>query len=408
MNPCCSEAAALMLLELRNKLVLFDKLPKPFSRRTVLRLAEHYPRSYLALTLSLGLCGYLFLLLFPTLLVSMPVALFYALKPLMSAQDWFIVIVEVLLLLLGGVVSYVIFNMRFALPSGLELNQQNFPRLFELLAELRQEYGDARIDRVVLRDRFDVRIIKTPGNGFSFSTTHTLVIGLPVLLTMSPLDVHVLLARRVGQLAGQHSFVTSWLYSLRDMWAQYLADCGTGAVRRIRPVCGFFRYYIPLYRAVSVPLARNSELDADRYALQAMNDEDTARAITCQVLTEAYLSRTFWPNIIQTAKQSVKPDMLPHAQMAKLFAAGLPEDQIQAILRRVESKDSTPRSAMPGLSERLEHIGHRQPVLPKALAVTAARFYLGRACESCIELVDRRAQRKVRSKVIRECGAEAR
>jgi hypothetical protein len=372
------------------------------------RLARHYPRVYLALILVLGLCGYLFLLLFPALLVGMPVALFHAIKPLMSGQDWFVVTVEVMLLALGGVVSFVIFNLRFALPSGLELTPRDFPRLFELLAELGQEYGNPRIDRVVLRDRFEVRIIKTPCNGFAFSTTHTLVIGLPVLLTMSPLDVHVLLARRVGQLAGQYSRLNSWLYSLRDMWAQYLADCGLPDRRRVRPVCGFFRYYVPLYRMLSVPLARNSELDADRYALRAMNDQDTARAITCQVLTDAYLTRTFWPTIIQTAKQSVKPEALPHAQMAKLFADGLPEEQLPAMLKRVEGRGRNHRTAMPGLSERLEYIGHRRPLLPKPLSVTAARFYLGGACESCIELVDRRAQRKLRSKVIRECGAEAR
>ncbi len=397
-----------MFLELRNKLVVFHKRSNPFGRRGLLRLADRHPHAYLALTLALGLCGYLFLLLFPALVVGMPVALFHTIEPQMSAQDWFVVSVEVLLLVLGIVMSYVIFNTRFALPSGLELKQQDFPRLFELLAELSQEYGEPRIDRVVLRDRFDVRIVKTPCNGFGFSTVHTLVIGLPVLLTMSPLDVHVLLARRIGQLAGRHSRLNSWLYFLRDMWAQYLADCGTRGRRRLRPVCGFFRCYVPLYRTVSVPLARNSELDADRYALQAMNDRDTARAITCQELTDAYLTRTFWPGIIQTAKQSVKREALPHAQMAQLFANGLPADQLPATLKRVQSRGRNLRTAMPGLAQRLDVIGHCKPLLPKALSVTAARFYLGGACDACIELVDRRAQKKVRSKVIRECGAEAR
>jgi len=397
-----------MLLELRNRLILSDRLSNPFTRRGVARFARRQPGAYLALTLALGLCGYLFVLLFPALVLSMPVALFHAFKPLMSSSDWFVVTVELLLLLLGGVMSYVIFSTRFALPSGLELKARDFPRLFELLAELGEEFGQPRIDRVVLRDRFDVRIVKTPHNGFAFSNTHTLVIGLPVLLTMSPLDVHVLLARRVGQLAGQHSRLNSWLYFLRDMWPQYLAECGARGRRRVRPVCGFFRFYVPLYRAFSVPLARNSELDADRYALQAMNDQDTARAITCQTLTDAYLAGSFWPAVIQTAKQSVRAEGLPHAQMAKLFAGGLPEELLQDILARVERKRPNARSTMPALSERLDHIGYRKPLLPKALAVTAARFYLGGACDACIELVDGRAQRKVRSKVIRECSAEAR
>ena len=58
-----------MFLELRNKLVVFDRLSNPFRRRGLLRLADRHPRAYLTLTLSLGLCGYLFLLLFPMYLV---------------------------------------------------------------------------------------------------------------------------------------------------------------------------------------------------------------------------------------------------------------------------------------------------------------------------------------------------
>ena len=104
----------------------------------------------------------------------------------------------------------------------------------------------------------------------------------------------------------------------------------------------------------------------------------------------------------------MKSEGLPHAQMARLFAGGLPEDQLQATLKRVQSRGNSARTAMPGLAERLEHIGHRKPLLPKPLSVTAGRFYLGGAYDGCIDLVDRRAQKKVRSKVIRECGAETR
>ncbi len=397
-----------MFVELRDRLAWFDRRFNPFSRRGIARLAALHPRGYLVLTTLLAGLGYLFLLLFPALLVTMPVLLVSSLQSAASAQQWFFVTVEFMLLLLGGFASYTIVTTRFALPSGLELTARNFPRLFELLQELRQEYGEPRIDRVVLRDRFEIRVIKTPCSGFAFSTTRTLVIGLPVLLTMSPLDVHVLLARRVGQLAGRRARLDSWLYFLRDMWAQYLADCGAGEPWLTKPLCGFFRWYVPLYRSFSIPLARRSELQADVYALQSMNDCDTARAITGQVLTDAYLTRRFWPGVIQNARQSVKPDVLPHAQMAELFAAGLPEDEVQALLRQVAKRRTRSRCVMPSLLQRLDHIGHREPLLPKSLSVTAARFYLGGACDKCTEVVDRRAQKKVRSKVIRQCMDESR
>ena len=394
-----------MLFALRNKLTLFDSFFKPFSRHGALMLSNRQARIYRMLAMVSGAGGYLFLLLFPALLISMPAALYYSMQPVMSDAQWFLVTVEGLSLFIGGVMTYAIFTMRFSLPSGLELTEARFPRLFELLQELGDIYGEPRIDRVVLRDRFVVRIVKTPCNGFAFSTTRTLIIGLPVLLAMSPLDVHVLLARRVGQLAGKRNRLGSWLYFLRDMWDQYVSSCARQSSPLARPVCSFFQSYAPLYRSFSVGAARSSELDADFYALQAINDRDVARGITCQVLTEAYLCHTYWPEVLETAGASGRPESLPHAGMAKVFEHGLSDDDVKATLERVKKKKKDGRSAIPPLADRLENIGHRKPLLPRPLPVTAARFYLGGAYDRCIEVIDKRSVQKVRSKVIKAFGS---
>jgi hypothetical protein len=397
-----------MFVELRNKLTLLDEFFRPFGRQGALSLSHRQTRIYLTLTVLFGAAGYLFLLTFPALLAVMPVSLFYSLQSASTTEQWFYVALQLMLLLGSAVMTYSIFTLRFSLPSGLELTQEGFPRLFELLQELCETYGEPRIDRVVLRDRFDVRLIKTPRNGFPFATTRTLVIGLPVLLTMSPLDVHVLLARRVGQLAGKHGRLQSWLYFLRDMWGHYFSCCHGQRSPLARPVCAFFQSYVPRYRSFSVGLARNSELDADRYALQAVNDRDTARSITCQVLTDTYLTRSYWPQVLQSAKQSATSKTPPHAGMAKLFEGGLPEEEIEATVRRIKSGREVRKSAVPPLADRLDNIGHERPLLPKPLSVTAASYYLGSAADKCIEVIDKRSLSKLRSEVIRDLRSEDR
>lgn len=393
-------------MELRNKLALLDDFFRPLSRQGALSLSNRQTRIYLTLTVILGAAGYLFLLLFPALLIAMPVTLFYSVESVMSTQQWFLVTVQAMFLLTGAVMTYAIFKLRFSPPSGLELTQAGFPRLFELLQELGEIYGEPRIDRVVLRDRFDVRIVKTPLNGFAFSTTRTLVIGLPVLLTMSPLDVHVLLARRVAQLAGKQSRLNSWLYFLRDMWGQYLSCCDGEGLLFARSVCAFFQSYVPRYRSFSVGIARSSELEADRYALQAINDRDTARSITCQVVTDTYLTRSYWPNVLQSAKQSGGSKLPPHAGMAKVFEGGLPESEIQAVLKRIEKGGEIRKSTMPSFTDRLDNIGYQKTVQPKPISVTAARFYLGSACDTCIDVIDKRSLNKLRSEVIKDISSE--
>jgi hypothetical protein len=61
-----------MLFALRNKLTLFDSFFKPFSRRGALILSNRQARIYRMLAVMSGAGGYLFLLLFPALLISMP------------------------------------------------------------------------------------------------------------------------------------------------------------------------------------------------------------------------------------------------------------------------------------------------------------------------------------------------
>lgn len=391
-----------MFLALRNKLAVFDSYINPFNRRGALRLSRYHPNAYKLLTLLAAIGGYFFLFLFPILTVSMPVALYFSLPSATTPLQWFIAICQLMLTLLGVVGTVSIATMRFPLPSGLELDPRRFPRLFDLLKELGDVYGNPRIDRVVLRDRFDVRVIKTPHSGFSFTTTHTLVIGLPLLLTLSPMDVHALIARRIGQLTGRQSRVNSWLYYLRDMWVQYLHHFDKRQSCLARPLCSFFSWYVPRYRSLSLGAARWSELKADLYTIQAINDRDAVRAICGQVMIDNYLTRAFWPDVVETARSSMKPETMPHARMAKLFQNGLPATEMETLLKHVAAKRSNPHSTMPSLSERLENMGHRKPLPLKPMSVSAAQFYLGNACEQCIKVVDKRTSHKVRAEVIKQ------
>lgn len=389
-----------MFLALRNKLAIFDSYINPFNRRGALRLSRYHPNAYLLLTLFAAVGGYLFLFLFPALLVSMPAMLYFSVPAATTPWQWCAVASEALLAVIGATGTLAIASMRFPPPSGLELEACGFPRLFELLQELGDTYGNPRIDRVVLRDRFDVRVVKTPRSGFSFTTTHTLVIGLPLLLTLSPIDVHALIARRIGQLAGRQSRINSWLYYLRDIWVQYQPNCNHRRASLAQPLCAFLRWYVPRYRSLSLGAARWSELGADIYAIQAINDRDTVRAICGQAMIDDYLSRVFWPEVVKTARSSMKPEKMPHARMAELFNGGLPDEELAVLLKRVAGRRSNPGSTMPSLIERLDNLGHRKPLPLKPMSVSAAQFYLGNAGEQCIKVIDKRSCQKVRGKVI--------
>ena len=99
---------------------------------------------------------------------------------------------------------------------------------------------------------------------------------------------------------------------------------------------------------------------------------------------------------------------MPHARMAELFQGGLPADEIAVLLRRIAARRSNPHSTMPALSERLENMGHRKALSLKPMPVSAAQFYLGKACEQYIQLMDKRSCQKIRAKVIKQANRKGR
>jgi hypothetical protein len=52
-------------------------------------------------------------------------------------------------------------------------------------------------------------------------------------------------------------------------------------------------------------------------------------------------------------------------------------------------------------------MGHRKPLLPKPLAVSAAQFYLGTAWDQYVRLVDKRSCEKVRARLISNVARSA-
>lgn len=363
-------------------------------RRELPWLLRHHPTLYLVLSAALAGVGYGFLLFFPALAAAMAVSLAAGFMGASSSTGWAGIALQGLLLALGAAGSYAAWRLRFLPPSGVELTAQSSPQLFKLLDELGEIFGHPRIDRVVLRDRFEVRVVSTPRNGFPFAPVRTLIVGLPVLQTLSPLDVHVLLARRLGQLSGRDGRVHSWLFLLRDLWVQYRVNCSIQQSPLSKLLWVFFRFYSPLYQGFTAAIARVSELAADRYALDSINDRDTVRGITAQAVTEDFLAQIFWPKMEALAQEGAVATLRPHSQMARVVQGGIPRDEVQAALRRVWERDEGPRSSMPALSERLDNLGYQSPLPPKALPVTAASYYLGDAWEKYAEVMDKRWQKK--------------
>ncbi len=385
-------------MELNRFLPFIKKGLNPLQSNLIFKLKEKFPRLSFSLSVLAASIGVLFLLMFPYLLLTLPSALYDAAATATDLQGWIDAIILFFLIILAGGFSWAIYKLKFSLPTGLEITKEKFPHLLKLIEELQAEFNQPKIDRIILRDKYEICVLKTPRSQMPFLNTQTLIIGLPVLLTMSPLYFRALLARRIGQLSTQHTPVTTRLYFLSDIWAQFNVSCKHSKNGFTKALGYFFQVYTPFYQTLLMPLLQEEELEADSYGMDLINDRDMVECLVYEDVVRQFLKNKFWPKIYHMAKRSKTPEFMPFSQMTKVVKAGITDDEISETIQaslRVEVNNPAP---MPSLTKRLNHLGHANPLPPKRLSTTAAEDYLGSALEKIIPLFDKRWLTKTKGK----------
>ena len=386
-------------MEISRYLPFLNKWVNPLKDAYFFRIKEKYPRLSFSISVSVALFGILFLLMFPFLLLTLPSELYDTVIHAKELKDWIDAVILLTLIGLSGAFIWAIYKLKFSLPTGLDVTAEKFPHLFKLIEELRDEFGKPGIDRIILRDKYDIRVIKTPRSGMPFLNTRTLIIGLPVLQTMSPLYFRALLARRIGQLSTQHTPVTTRLYFLNDIWQQFNKSCKHSKNVFTKVLSYFFQLYSPLYQKLLMPLLQEEELEADSYGMDLINDRDMVECLVYEEVVTHFLHRKFWPKIYHLAKRSKTPEFLPYSQITKVIKAGITDDEISETIQAALKLEVNHPAPMPSLMGRLNHLGHSKPLPPKRLSKTAAEYYLGSSLGKIIELFDKRWLSKIQKKM---------
>lgn len=377
-------------MELARYLPFKNKWVNPLQDAYFFRLNKKFPRFSFGLQIFVATIGILFLLMFPYLVLTLPSELYHSVINANELKDWIDALILLILIALGASFSWAIFKLKFSLPTGLDVTEEKFPHLLKLITELQEDFGKPKIDRIILRDKYEIRVIKTPRSGAPFLNTRTLVIGLPVLQTMSPLYFRALLARRIGQLSTKHTPITTRLYFLNDIWSQFKESCRHSKSILVKVLGYYFMMYSPLYRSVLKPLLQNEELEADSYGMDLVNDKDMVECLVYEEVVTQFLKSKFWPKIYHMAKRSKTPEFMPFSQMTKVIKAGITDDEISQTIQAALKVDINDAALMPSLPRRLNHLGHAKPLPPKRLNKTAAEYYLDNSLGKIIELFDKR------------------
>ncbi len=321
-----------------------------------------------------------------------------------AAIVWLATAVSHALVLLGKVgwaflaLIYVVLRamwVRLEPPQGRPLTSKECPELFRHIEVLRVTGRAPAVDHVLLTGDFNAAIVQHPRFGIFGGARNYLMIGLPLLQSLSPQEFQAVVAHEFGHLCGAHGRFGAWIYRLRTGWARLLDALQThnhwGAALFTR----FFNWYAPLFSAYSFVQARQQEYEADRMSVAAVGREATASALLRVNTQGEFLAEAFWPAIFKRADADPAPTMSPFAILGPSMKLRDPLLAPDRSLAKALAQKTDYGDTHPCLADRLKAIGV-EPHVPETIVLSAAEVLLGATVESLRQELDERWRSSVK------------
>ena len=262
--------------------------------------------------------------------------------------------------------------VRIPAPEGVRLTREEAPRLFALADELAARLEAPRPHVIQVDADYNASLAQVPRLGPFGWQRNYLTLGLPLMQALTPEQFRAVLAHELGHLSGNHGRFGSWVYRVRQTWAQLLERLEREERWGAFAFSKFVNWFAPYFNAYSFVLARRHEYDADRAAAQLTGGRQAAVALAAVEVKGAYLSRKYWPEIFKRADEQREPTAGAFAGMWHALRAGVARDEARAFLRGSLAQETGYGDTHPSLSDRLKALG-LGPAEQEALAEEVAR-----------------------------------
>jgi len=271
-----------------------------------------------------------------------------------------------------GFVAVRLFSVLFVplpLPGGVRLSSEDACYLHRLIEGTAWVLEAGRIDHVWITPDMNAAILQRPRRGiFGRIETH-LLIGLPLMHSVTCPQLLAVLSHELAHLATQRKGAAKYGALLRAWWLRALDRIGDvfpsiGA----QADCWLSRFYSNMAR-----LTRIEEFEADAYATKAVDAELLGETLIEVSIKEQFLSRDYWPRVLAQSMVRAKPLVRPFRDLCLGMAAGFMRHA--ATDEVLSSNEPLPQPMHPTTRERLSAL-HVSPTVSPSDLPTAASHYL--------------------------------
>jgi Zn-dependent protease with chaperone function len=277
---------------------------------------------------------------------------------------------------------------RISAPTGVGLSPQEVPVLFQTMSALAAEIGAPMPHQVLLSAEMNASIVEQPRFGLVGWSRRYLIIGLPLLDTLSPDEFRAVLAHEFAHFSHQDGRVGHWLYRVRRVWGALVEDFNEnsssgGLFRKL--LIAFFNWWWPRFNSRAFLLSRSQEYEADAVAARIVSRHALACSLRRFRVEGRWLSTELWKEIWQNANEQAEPVQGVMEQIRSRLRQGAPVDRAQVWADEGFTTLTTHGDTHPSLYDRLSALSKSfsepslltdRQVLPPP-PVTASNVYLG-------------------------------
>jgi Zn-dependent protease with chaperone function len=274
-------------------------------------------------------------------------------------------------------------------PEGTEITAGQAPGLFAMIGRLRCQLGAPRFHHVLITDDFNAGVVQSPRLGIFGWHRNYLLIGLPLMKSLTEEQFKAVLAHEFGHLAKGHGRMSNWIYRQRLRWSRLLTVLDASESKGGFLFKPFLNWFAPYFNAYSFPMARANEYEADATSARLTSLQAAAEALTSVNVVGSYLAERYWPQIHKQADEQPIPNFAPYFGMGQGVATELDEISTQEWLDQAMALQTDSADTHPALSDRLKAINESPRLALPGIGQSADRL-LGFALKAITESFDRR------------------
>ncbi|MFP4476732.1 MAG: M48 family metallopeptidase [Desulfatibacillaceae bacterium] len=349
--------------------------------RRLWNLAENRPGAYMARVFLLTLPGY-------AAVAAVPAAAFLLfVLAVLAAQSAGQAAALPLFILAGALLAstLVSLTMRPPAPDGFYLDARNVRELVEAVEDVRQRTGGPRIHAFVVSPEHNATVVQRTRFGPLGPARNHMVVGMPLLDSLSPEHFLAVVAHEMGHLDGRGGSFGARVYRLRLAWHGFASNLEKAGFISW-PHRAFFTWYAPYFAAFTHVMARWQESEADQVAARYAGDRTAAQAITAMEVVGRYAVQRFWPRVFRDLAEGGQP--APLSTFAEEAPLSPDSDPVRELLEQAEKESPDLTDDHPSLVERVAKLG-RKPEMPPVPGQTASMKYLGDTAGAIRESLDR-------------------